>query len=116
MARPLRRPPEPSRAYVDLARFLVGRHRRDLLLPLASAKAAYARAARLVDVARRHADAAAVRRLEIEAMKQRRAAERALFRIVEAIGEMDDSLVDDLGLMDGDGDGERLLADILLDE
>jgi hypothetical protein len=102
----------PSHVYRDLARFLVGRHRRDLLMPLASARAGMARAGRLIEVARRHADAAAVRRLEIEAMKQRAAFDHALYRAIEAISDMDDGGGVVEGLMGGDG---RTLAEILLD-
>ena len=101
-----------SAAYVRLARHLTARHRHDLLLPLASARAGIARAVRLVGVARAHADAAAVRRLEIEAMRQRSEFEHALFHAIEAISEMDDGggLVGALL-----GDGDVLLADILVD-
>jgi hypothetical protein len=103
----------PSAAYRDLARFLVGRHRRDLLMPLASAKAAHARAARLVGVAQRLADAAAATRLRAEALRQRASFEHALHRAIEAISDMDDGC----GLVDGLlGDDDRLLADRLLDD
>jgi hypothetical protein len=102
----------PSAAYRDLARFLVGQRRQDLLLPLASARAGMARAARLVEVARAHADAAGATRLRAEVLRQRAIAERAVFRIIECIGEEPDGagLVDDLMGTDG-----RTLAEILLD-
>lgn len=102
----------PRAAYVELSRFLVGRHRRDLLTPLASARASMARTAILIDAARRHDDAAAVVRLKIESMKQRAAAERAVFRIIECIGEESDGGDLVAALM---GDGGELLADRLLD-
>jgi hypothetical protein len=103
----------PSAAYVDLARFLTARRRKDLLLPMASARAGMARAGRLAEVARRHADAAAATRLRAEALKQQAQFEHALHRVVDAIGDEPDGTDLVAGLMGGDHD--RLLADRLLD-
>jgi hypothetical protein len=87
--------------------------RRDLLGPLADAYAAIARLAILIAAAQRHADAAAATRLRAESLRQRASFEHALHRVVEAISDESDG-ADLVSALLGD-DGERLLADVLLD-
>jgi hypothetical protein len=103
-----------TRAYVQLAQYLIALHRRDLLTPLASALAAMVRLAILIEAARRAADAEAVTRLRADSMRQRAAFEHGLFRVVEAIGDEPDG-ADLVSALMG-GDDERLLADVLLDD
>jgi hypothetical protein len=101
-------------AYTVLARHLVAMKRRDLLEPLASAYAAMLRLAILIEAAQRHADAEAATRLRAESLMQRAAFEHGLYRVVETIGDEPDG-ADLVSSLLG-GDGERLLADVLLDE
>jgi hypothetical protein len=109
MANPKRRD-----AYGDLVRHLVARKRRDLIVPMASARTAVAALEVAIDIVARQPDArTATRRLKIEYLKQRRMFESAAFAAVEAISDEPDGSDLVSALMGEDGD--RLLADILLD-
>jgi hypothetical protein len=96
----------PAPAYAALALRLSAMRRRDLLEPLANALAALQMLALLIE---RAVNLETARRFKEDHMRQRAAAEHALFRIVEAVSD-DDELV--AGLLDDEG---RLLADELLD-
>jgi hypothetical protein len=101
-----------TRAYANLARYLVALHRRDLLTPLASALAAMARLAILIEVAQREADDANATRLRAESLKQRAAFEHGVHRVVEVICDEQPDGADLVAALLGDGG--RLLADELL--
>lgn len=91
-----------SPAFVALALRLRAMRRQDLLVPLASAVAAMASLAFLIRRAEEEANVAEARRLKIEHMRQRAELGHALAHVVEMIGD--------------EPDGERLLADELLDD
>jgi hypothetical protein len=103
--------PSANRAYASLTRRLVREGRRDLLLPLLEARKAIPAVAVVIDLAERRSDARAATWLRAESLRQRAVAERAIYRIVEEVGDGDCA---DLvtGLLGGD---DRTLADILLD-
>jgi hypothetical protein len=103
----------PNRVYRDLTRHLVRRGRRDLLLPLIEARAAVVSLGAVIDLAERRAPGRTVVWLKTEALRRRAAFEHALYRVVEAISDEPDGSDVVSAIMGGDGD--RLLADVLLD-
>jgi hypothetical protein len=99
--------------YARLARRLRGLRREDLLTPVASAAGEVRSLARMIERAEAAGDVAGARALKIESMKCRAVYERALHHVIEAISDESDG--DDLvsALL---GTGDRLLADMLMDE
>jgi hypothetical protein len=105
--------PSQSRAYRDLSRHLVRRRRRDLLLPLIEARKAVVSLGAVIGIAERRAPERTVIWLKTEALRRRAAFEHAVFHVVEAISD-EPGGGDLVSMLLGDGD--RLLADLLLDE
>jgi hypothetical protein len=99
--------------YARLARRLRGLRREDLLSPVASAAGEVRALARMIERAEAAGDLASARALKIESMQQRAVYERAVHHVLEAIGDEPDG--DDLvsALL---GTGDRLLADVLMDD
>jgi hypothetical protein len=102
-----------SRAYRDLTRHLVRHRRRDLLVPLQEARKAVVSLGAVIDIAERRAPGRTVVWLKTEALRRRAEFEHVVFHVIEAISDESDGSDVVSAIMGGDGD--RLLADVLLD-